>query len=290
MAPATIRRREGWTVACGGTRTRILPPRRAARRWSLRRLHAARGPTPVPSECRLSLAGGTASPPQAVSPPRAASRVRTRLIPDKRLPRCRREIRRHRGRKEGRIRFEAGPARSLCRGGVSRRRSVASLRGVMIDRPTACQTEADRPGAGRSTAIPAGVRTTNRADSSCMTACHDSPHAGEPSLSALLRSAALDPERAVREYRDEARVAARSHAILDAFSYRRLLARCRRYQLAALLVEERCGACAQPCVPAPSGFGPGILERRLEGEPRAERRPGARRLDDRLGRPALAPA
>ena len=113
---------------------------------------------------------------------------------------------------------------------------------------------------------------------------------GEPSLSALLRSAALDPERAVREYRAEARVAARRGSAVEAFSARRLLARCRRYQLAALLVEERCGACVQPCVPAPFGFVPGIGERRLEGERRAEQRPGGRRLDDRLGRPALARA
>ena len=113
---------------------------------------------------------------------------------------------------------------------------------------------------------------------------------GEPSLSALLGSAALDPERAVREYRDEARVAARSRAVLDAFSSRRLLARCRRYQLAALLIEERCGVCTEPCVTAPFGFGSRIRERRLAGERRTESRPDARPFDDRLGRPALAPA
>lgn len=113
---------------------------------------------------------------------------------------------------------------------------------------------------------------------------------GEPSLSALLGSATLDPERAIREYRDEARIAARSRLTLDAFSSRRLLARCRRYQLAALLVEERCGACTERCVTAPSGLGPATRERRLAGERRAEPRPGDRRFGDRLRRLELAPA
>jgi hypothetical protein len=113
---------------------------------------------------------------------------------------------------------------------------------------------------------------------------------GERSLSALVSSATLDPKRATREYRDEARAAARSCRWRDPFSARRLVARCRRFQLAAALVEECCAACTARCVTVPYTVGPGIRERRI-GPDRGTGSPAAsRRIDDRIGRREMAPA
>jgi len=105
---------------------------------------------------------------------------------------------------------------------------------------------------------------------------------GELALSSLVSSAALDPERSVHGYREEARAAARSSAALDPFTARRLLARSRRYQLAAALIEEFCGGCAAPCANAPHPSYVGVGERRIGPGRRADARPGGRRLDDHL--------
>jgi hypothetical protein len=113
---------------------------------------------------------------------------------------------------------------------------------------------------------------------------------GERSLSALVGSATLDPERAIREYRNEARAAARGCRWRDPFSARRLGARCRRLQLAAALVEECCAACTARCVTVPYAYGPGIRERRIGPDHSPGSRAASRRIDDRTGRRVLAPA
>jgi len=113
---------------------------------------------------------------------------------------------------------------------------------------------------------------------------------GELALSSLVSSAALDPERSVHGYREEARAAARSSAALDPFTSRRLLARSRRYQLAAALIEDFCGGCAAPCANAPHPSYRGVGERRLGPGRRADSRPGGRRLDDHLVRRGALPA
>ncbi len=113
---------------------------------------------------------------------------------------------------------------------------------------------------------------------------------GELALSSLVSSAALDPERSVHGYREEARAAARSSVALDPFTARRLLARSRRYQLAAALIEEFCGGCAARCVNAPHPSYRGASERRTGSGRRADARAGGRRLDDHLVRRAAVPA
>lgn len=105
---------------------------------------------------------------------------------------------------------------------------------------------------------------------------------GELALSALVSSAALDPEGTAHGYREEARAAARSTATLDPFLARRLLARARRYQLAAALIEEFCGGCAAPCANAPNPSDQGVAERRVGPGRQADSRPGGRGLDDHL--------
>jgi len=111
---------------------------------------------------------------------------------------------------------------------------------------------------------------------------------GEIALSALISSAALDPERSVLGYLEEARAAARGTPTPDPFLTRRLLARSRRYQLAAALIEEFCGGCAAPCANAPCPSDRLVRERRIGPARRADSRLGGRRLDDHLvGRGAL---
>jgi hypothetical protein len=106
---------------------------------------------------------------------------------------------------------------------------------------------------------------------------------GELALSSLVSSAALDPGRSVHGYREEARAAVRSTATRDPFMARRLLARSRRYQLAAALIEEFCGGCAAPCANAPRPSRRGVGERRIGPGRRADSRLGGRRLGDHLG-------
>jgi len=113
---------------------------------------------------------------------------------------------------------------------------------------------------------------------------------GELALSSLVTSAALDPERSVHGYRDEARAAARSTRTRDPFMARRLLARSRRYQLAAALIEEFCAGCAAPCANAPYPSQRGVRERRIEPVRRAGSRLGGRRLDDHLVRSGVLTA
>lgn len=113
---------------------------------------------------------------------------------------------------------------------------------------------------------------------------------GELALSALVSSAALDPQRSMQGYREEAGAAARSTAAPDPFMARRLLARSRRYQLAAALIEEFCTACATPCMNAPHVFDRTAGERRVAAGRRAGSRLGGRRLDDHLGRRDALPA
>jgi hypothetical protein len=113
---------------------------------------------------------------------------------------------------------------------------------------------------------------------------------GELALSSLVSSAAMDPDRSVQGYREEARAAARSTAALDPFMARRLPARSRRYQLAAALIEEFCGGCAAPCANAPHPSYRRVGERRIGPGRRVDSRPGGRRLDDHLVHLEPAPA
>ena len=114
---------------------------------------------------------------------------------------------------------------------------------------------------------------------------------GERSLAALVRSASVDPERSVREFRAEAMSAAEASATMDAFSGRQLRARANRYARAAAIVEARCLACGSRCVSVPFSFGPPIRERRFAPERRvAGWRGWSRRMDDRLANRVIGAA
>ena len=83
---------------------------------------------------------------------------------------------------------------------------------------------------------------------------------GERSLAALVRSATLDPVRAIREFRTEATAAAAASATTDLFTGRQLQARSNRYARAAAIVQARCWACGMRCVTEPSAISPAIWE------------------------------
>ena len=90
---------------------------------------------------------------------------------------------------------------------------------------------------------------------------------GDRSLTAIVRSATLDPARSIREFRAEAVRAQQACATADEFTAQQLRARALRCARAAEVVEAKCAVCSAPCVVPSFDADPGDSQRPYAPDP-----------------------